>query len=190
MPDLFTILEYTAVCAGLLCVYLQTKENIWAWPFGIVSVAIYVYIFYMSNLVSDTVLNIIYIFMNAYGWYFWSTVKESESLKPITVLDGSKVVVWFLAVTIGTIIWGLTMSNFTKTDLPYPDAFTTVGSLIAQYLLARKILQNWLLWIIVDIVAIVIYIYKGLYPTAGMFFVFLLLCIKGYFDWYSHAAKK
>ena len=97
---------------------------------------------------------------------------------------------WALIIFIGASVWGFTMNTLTNADLVYFDAFTTVGSLSAQYLLARKILQNWLIWIVVDIVAINVYLIKGLYFTAFMFLIFLLLCIKGFIDWRKSIHQK
>ena len=186
VPNLMLILEIVATLAGIACVYLQTREKIIAWPFGILSVTLYVYIFFSSKLYSDTILHIIYIALNVYGWWYWSGKKHDEAQKPIKLLKSTTFIGWMIGVLIGTAVWGFAMHKMTDADLVYVDAFTTVGSLCAQFLLARKVLQNWIIWIIVDIVAVNVYIYKGLYFTSFMFFVFLLLCIKGFLDWRKH----
>lgn len=181
-PDL--ILQIIAAVTGVGCVYLQTREVIWAWPLGIISVAVSIYVFYTSQLYSDVLLHAVYVILNAYGWWHWSTNKESgEALAPITQMRRNGYLVWALVLLAGTAAMGYFMGNFLGASLSYFDAFTTVGSFIAQFLLARKVLQNWLLWIIVDVVAINVYIYKGIYIIAALFAVYLLLSIKGYYDW-------
>jgi len=176
-------LEIVAAACGLTCVYLQTKEKILAWPFGIVSVLLYVIIFYESFLYSDVLLHAIYIILNAYGWWYWSKKKDDAVDVPIINLSKTHYFIWGIVILIGTLGLGTFMGEKLGASLPYFDAFTTSGSLVAQYLLAKKVLQNWLLWIVVDVVAVSMYSYKGLYVTSLLFFAYLLLCIKGYIDW-------
>ena len=183
MPSFLQILEIIATVSGILCVYLQTREKIIAWPFGLISVGILVYVFYVSRLYSDVILHTIYIGLNIYGWWYWSSGAGQDKQAAIKRLSSAHLVLWALLIFAGTAIWGYFMNRMTNADLVYFDAFTTAGSLTAQYLLARKILQNWIIWIIVDVVAINVYIIKDLYFTAFMFFIFLLLCIKGFIDW-------
>jgi nicotinamide mononucleotide transporter len=187
MMTYITILEIIATVAGILCVYLQTKEKIIAWPFGILSVSISVFIFFRSALYSDVILHIVYIFLNIYGWWNWAHARKSENEEaPILILAKQGYFIWPFIIICGTGLLGFIMKEYAGADLAYFDAFTTVGSLVAQYLLARKILQNWILWIVVDVVAINVYLYKGLHYFAFLFFIYLLLCIKGYLDWRKH----
>lgn len=182
--DTNLILQLAATVSGILCVYLQTREKILAWPFGIVSVTISVYIFADSGLYSDVILHLVYVVLNIYGWWNWHNRRQSESTHaPILLLSRQGWFIWPITIVIGTGILGSLMGYYTDASVPYFDAFTTVGSLVAQYLLAKKVLQNWALWILVDVVAINVYIYKGIYIIAFLFFVYLLLCIKGHFDW-------
>lgn len=178
------ILQLVATVSGILCVYLQTREKILAWPFGIISVSISIYIFMQSGLYSDVLLHLVYVFLNIYGWWIWSTRRRSTAdIAPISLITNQGGIIWILAIVSGTILLGTLMGQYTDASLPYFDAFTTVGSLVAQFLLAKKVLQNWLLWILVDVVAINVYIYKEIYIIAFLFFVYLLLSAKGYFDW-------
>ena len=189
MPELLQFLEIIATITGILCVYLQTREKILAWPFGLISVTILVYIFYQKLLYSDVILHIIYIALNIYGWWFWATQSGHQSTAAVRRISKVNLLYWAMAILLGAMVWGSLMNKLTDADLAYLDAFTTVGSLCAQFLLARKILENWLIWIVVDIVAINVYLYKGLFFVAFMFFVFLLLCIKGYLDWSRSLTK-
>ncbi|MBT8189905.1 MAG: nicotinamide riboside transporter PnuC, partial [Bacteroidia bacterium] len=169
--------------SGIACVYLQTKEKISAWAFGILSVGISCFIFYHSKLYSDLLLHVVYIFLNIYGWYTWSTRGTEDDNAPILFLSRSGIMISAVTVIILAFGLGYFMGTFTDADLYYFDAFTTAGSLVAQYLLAKKYLQNWLLWIIVDVVAIPVYLYKGLYFFSFLFAVYLVLCVYGLRSW-------
>ena len=178
-----TELEIIATITGIISVALQAKEKVIAWPFAIVSVSILAYIFFFEKLYSDLGLHVIYIILNIYGWILWSQKKDTESVTPTKLLSQNGMVYSAITTVIGCGILGYMMSTYTDADLPYFDAFTTSGSLVAQYLLAKKYLQNWWLWIIVDIVAIPLYLYKGLWIISVLFTVYLAICIWGYFSW-------
>ena len=183
MEHLFQIIEIVAALLILVNVYLLTRERISAWPVGLVAVLLYLYIFASSKLYSDSLLQIVYVILNLYGWWVWSRKGPSNTHIPISRLDVQQALLWIVLAIIGSLSWGRFMSQHTNADFAYWDAFTTVASLIAQYLLARKVLENWIVWIIVDIVAINIYFLKGLYVTSILYFLLLLLCIKGIRDW-------
>ncbi len=159
-----TSIEAVAVFFGLIAVWLNVKQNIWCWPAGLIQVSLYVFIFYHAKLYSDLILHVIYIFLQLYGWYHWrfggikhDRLKVSR-LKPLIIFS------WMIVAVIGTLVWGYIMLNHTDAALPYPDAFTTVASLIAQFLMTRKNIESWILWVIVDIVAIGVYYYKAHIP--------------------------
>lgn len=184
------ILEIAGVIFTLLNVYLLTRQRILAWPLGLIGVSIYTYIFYSAQLYSDFILHIVYMILNAYGWWYWSTGRQDTSEDiPVTTLSVRDRWTWILVIIGGFLIWGYVMHTFTDAALPYPDAFTTVTSLVAQYLLARKKIENWILWIVVDVVAITIYSYKGLYPTSFLYTILLLLSISGYISWLKSAGR-
>lgn len=181
--NLFTVLEVIATLSGITCVYLQTKEKIAAWSFGILSVTISCYIFYHSKLYSDLLLHVVYIFLNIYGWYIWSTRGTEDVNAPILHLSRFGIMITAVTVIVLASGLGYFMGTFTDADLYYFDAFTTAGSLVAQYLLAKKYIQNWILWIIVDLVAIPVYLYKGLYFFSFLFGIYLIICIYGFVSW-------
>jgi nicotinamide mononucleotide transporter len=176
-------LELLGVIFGLACVTLNALENIWGWPTGLVSVGIYIFIFFDVRLYADMVLNVFFFITGVYGWYHWLTGGEKRDDLPIT---RSGLRDWGLYVAIGIvglILIGLFFDTYTDADLAYWDAYTTSFSLVAQVLMARKKLENWLIWIAVDIIATGIYWYKGLYLTAFMFAVYLILATVGYLNW-------
>ncbi len=183
------VIEIVAVITGLTCVFLQTQENQWAWPFGILSVALYVYIFGESYLFSDLLLNSIFVVLNFYGWWNWSEYSPREEIVEISQLKKDKIQIWIIISILGTLVGGYLMDTQTRAAYPYPDAFVVVASLVAQIFLARKVIENWLIWVIVDIVAIVLYIMKGLNLTAMLFVAYLALSIMGHFKWQKKFSK-
>jgi nicotinamide mononucleotide transporter len=170
----------------LINVWLLTRERILAWPFGLLGVGLYVYIFYSVRLYSDFILHIIYVILNIYGWVYWARKGPVTANRlPVTVLSGSAGISWLLMILVTFIIWGYAVDYTTDASFVYPDAFTTVASLVAQFLLARKKLENWILWILVDIVAINIYLRKDLELTAGLYTILLILSIIGLLRWFK-----
>ncbi len=187
------VLEWTAVIFGVLCVALNTRENIWGWPTGLVSVGIYIYIFLQAKLYSDSLLNGFFFATGVYGWYHWyvgnKASKQVDDL-PVTKLGTTG---WLWSIGLGLVFLlglGFFFDAYTDADLAYWDAYTTAFSLVAQVLMARKVLENWLLWIAVDIIAIGIYFYKGLYPTSLLFAIYLLLAIYGYWSWSANMRRQ
>lgn len=176
-------LEITAVIFGLLSVIFTVRQNIWCWPTGLVQVALYIIIFYEAKLYSDMILQIIYVVLQIYGWYHWLYGAKDKANLPVTKSKSTELVSWIMAGLVGMVVWGFLMNRYTDAAAPYPDAFIVVGSLIAQWLMARKRLDSWLFWIAVDVVAIAVYGYKALYFTAGLYLVFLGLCVIGLEQW-------
>ena len=178
--------EVTAVAFGLACVVLTIRQNIWAWPTGLVQVLLYIWIFKQTRLYSDMVLHIIYVPMQLYGWYHWLHGRgrgpELEQI-PITRMSGMSIVCWSTAAAAAIAIDGYVMRRYFDAALPYWDATIAVLSLVAQYLLARKVLENWAIWIAVDVIAIGVYWTKGIKLTAGLYGLFLVLATIGLVAW-------
>lgn len=175
-------IELVAAGFGLGCVVLTIRENIWCWPTGLVQVVLYIFVFYEARLYSDALLHVVYVVLQIYGWHHWLRGGPARDALPVTGL-GARFPRWIAAVLAISAAWGYGMARWTDAALPYGDAFTTMASLAAQWLLARKKLESWLLWISVDVVAIGIYAYKELYFTTGLYAIFLALATIGYFGW-------
>ena len=175
--------ENTAVIFGLLSVIFTVRQNIWCWPTGLVQVVLFIPLFYQAELYSDMTLHIIYVGQQIYGWYYWVYGAKDQPSLPVTKSKPAELAGWVAAGLVGMVIWGYLMHHLAKAAVPYPDAFIAIASLIAQWLMARKRLDSWFFWIAVDVVAIAVYIYKGLYPTAGLYLVFLGLCVIGLEQW-------
>jgi len=184
MIALMTVLEFAAVVLGLISVYLTVKQKILCWPTGIAMTILYVIIFLKAKLYSDTFENFIYIFMQIYGWYYWLYGnKAKRDSVPVRILTWKNRISWMWVIAIISSTVGFFMYKYTDASLPYWDALTTVMSLTAQWLMSKKILENWVLWISVDVMALFIYSYKGLYMTTGLYALFLILAIRGFLEW-------
>lgn len=175
-------IEVVAVIAGIVHVFLLTKGRVEAWPFGILSVALYIVIFQEARLYSDMLLHGIYVVLNFYGWWRWRKGSDEREY-PVSYMAWIERGVAVMLIILATIALGYVMDVKTDADFPFPDAFTTCASLVAQYLLAVKKRENWLIWMVVDVVAIYIYLIKGLYFTSGLYGVYLILSIIGWRKW-------
>lgn len=176
-----TALEILGTIFGFLAVYFTIRQNILCWYFGLIQVTLYSFIFYTSKLYSDMILHIIYIFLQIYGWYNWKYGGSNESTLRVTLL--TNVTFWISLTVTAAFFLGYTMQTKTDASYPYEDAFITVASLAAQYLMIKKILHSWLFWIVVDVVAIGVYFYKDLYFTAVLYLLFLIMAVIGYLEW-------
>ena len=175
-------LEWLGTITGFICIYLAAKENIWNWPVSIISVVAYSIVFYQNKLYGDAGLQIYFLGTAFYGWYIWLR-KKSTADRPIERIAGMQ----WLYVCAGIIILTLLLSMYLKantdTDVPYADGFCTAMSFTAQLLLTRKILQNWILWIVVDICYVPLYFHKHLALTAVLYIVLIIIAFIGYLDW-------
>lgn len=177
-------LEIFATIFGVLCVWLTVRQNIWCWPTGLVQVLLFIAIFYQVKLYSDLVLHVVYVGMQIYGWWFWLHGGRDRAEAKVTVQRPALRVCWLVVTVVGTALWGYGMATWTDAAVPYGDAFTTVASLAAQWMLARKRLESWFYWIAVDVAAIAIYFSKELYVTTGLYTVFLGLATYGLIRWF------
>ncbi|RZK82430.1 MAG: nicotinamide riboside transporter PnuC [Pedobacter sp.] len=179
-----TLLEWFGVITGILCVWLAAKNIIYNWPFAIVSVIIYIFIFFDSKLYADMGLQFYFLAMNFYGWYYWSKNKNNEeAARPVSLITIKEVGLSILGVIVFTLIIGFLLKSNTDASFPFIDSFCTACSIIAQVFLARKVLQNWLIWIFVDIIYVGVYISKDLYATAIMYGLYIYIASMGYLEW-------
>ena len=178
-----TGVEAIATVLGITSVFLLVRQNIWCWRPGIVMVTLYVFIFYDAKLYSDMGLQVYYIFMQVYGWVHWVRGGAANGQLPVTQLGGRGRTAWLVVCAAGTAALGFLMDAYTDAALAYWDACTTVMSLVAQFLQARKLVECWVLWIAVDVLAVGIYLVKGLYITTGLYAVFLGLAGWGLIEW-------
>ena len=178
-----TGIEALAVLFGLLCVWFCIRQNIWCWPTGLIQVTLYIYIFYEVKLYSDLILQVVYVALQLYGWHHWLHGGQNRSALPLSRLESRQLSLWVILTIAGTGGWGWGMATYTDASVPYWDAFTTVASLVAQWLMTRKKVESWVFWIAVDIVAIGVYAYKSLLLTSGLYMVFLIMATAGLLSW-------
>jgi nicotinamide mononucleotide transporter len=181
-------LEISGSLLALISIYLQIKQNVWYWPVSIVMVIVYAIVYYQTGFYADMSLQIYFCVVGIYGWYNWMFSGKSKEFSRNKHLNVSKLGLngWIssiLASIIFYIIIVYILINHTDSTVPYGDAFTTALSFTATYLLARKLIENWIFWLVADVVSVGLYIYKGLYPTAILFTILSILAIFGYRAW-------
>ncbi|OUD36035.1 nicotinamide riboside transporter PnuC [Flavobacterium sp. FPG59] len=176
-----TTLEIFGAVFGFLAVYFTIKQNIICWYFGLIQVILYCFVFYTAKLYSDMILHVIYIFLQVFGWYNWKYGGSNKSELRVTLLTNA--IFWIGLTVLASVLLGYTMQTKTDASYPYEDAFIMVASLVAQYLMIKKVVASWIFWIVVDLVGITIYSYKGLYFTAVLYVLFLIMAIMGYWEW-------
>ncbi|MCY1633146.1 nicotinamide riboside transporter PnuC [Marinifilum sp. D737] len=178
------IVEIIGTLSGLLFLYLEIKQNKWLWPVGLLTSAMYIYVFFVAKLYADMSLQFYYVFISIYGWILWSRGKrQQEKELPVVHLNMSlslKLIVASIAIYV---LIAFILVNFTDGSVPYWDAFTTALSIVATWMLARKILEQWLVWIVVNSVSLGLYIYKDLNFTAVLFFFYTTMAVVGYLQW-------
>jgi nicotinamide mononucleotide transporter len=172
-----------ATLTGLLCVWLTTKENIWCWPIGLINVGCFFVMFYEAKLYADMTLQILFFILSIQGWVVWLTKRQNANVRPTKRLSTRMMLILPIILILATIAWGYVLTHYTDASIPYLDAFIATLSIIAQFLLSSKILENWYVWIAVDVLSVGMYLYKDLYSVAFLYFVFLVLAIIGMISW-------
>jgi len=175
-------LEWLGFFSTIACIYLAAKENIWNWPISILSIVISAILYFETHLFGDFALQFYFLFTAFYGWWFWLK-KKKETEKPIVSIRTKHWAVIILTIVVLTAFLGYLLDRYTPTNVPYEDGFCTAVSLVAQIMLTRKILENWILWIFVDICYVPLLIYKGLNVYAVLYAILVAIAIKGYVDW-------
>jgi len=182
-----TWLEAVAVFFGITSVFYSIKKNILVFPTGMISTIIYVYICLKYKLYADMGINAYYFAMSIYGWYLWSRPSNGNPERPVTWLNNKGLVhaVLLFLGSYGALYFVL--ANFTDSDVPYWDSFTTASAFVGMWLMAKKKVENWIAWIITDIVSVPLYFYKGLMLTSFQFLFFTVLATIGLFEWIKAA---
>lgn len=184
-PTLFIILEVIAVIFGFLSVIYSKQNNILVYPTGIISTMIFVYLLWQWELLGDMMINIYYFSMSIYGWYIWTRKVDAEHFTPIT--NTTKKENWQgLFIFTGTLLFVFAVYEyFDKWNswTAYVDTLTTAIFFVGMWQMAKRKIENWIFWIIGDIISVPLYFYKGLTLTAIQYFVFTIIAIYGYKAW-------
>ena len=176
-------LELLAVALAVLYLMLAIRQNIWCWAAAAVSTTLYLFIMYEARLYMESALQVFYLAMAAYGWYQWRRGGEDHA--------GLKVSTWpwrshliAAAVVFGLVLLsGELLSRYSSAALPFADSFTTWGAVVATYMVARKVLENWIYWFVIDAVSVYLYLSRDLYFTAALFVAYLVMIVFGYRSW-------
>jgi len=188
------IVEIIGAVIGLAYLYLEYKANVWLWPVGVLMSLFYVVIFFNGKFYADAAIYLYYVGANLYGWRVWKLSREADkSLKNETSIGRTPRRFWFPIISLIALLWlsiYLLLSNFTDSAAPIGDAFTTAASIVAMWMLSRKYLEQWILWLVVNIVSMTLYFCKGLYPTAILYVVYVVVSVLGLLRWKRIAASQ
>lgn len=176
-------LEIAGTLAGLLYLWFEYKASIWLWPVSIIMPAIYIIVYYQAGLYADSGISIYYLLAGIYGWWAWAkhTVKGKE--KSIAFTPKRLIVPLFFVASIVFMLIGSVLSAYTNSTVPWWDSFTTALSIIAMWMLARKYVEQWLVWLVVDVASCGLYIYKELYFTSFLYGLYAVIAFFGYLKW-------
>jgi nicotinamide mononucleotide transporter len=174
--------EVFGFITGGVCVWLTVRQQIWSWPVGLANNVFFIALFFNARLFADMALQFVYIVLGILGWYWW--LRGGERRSRLHVSHASPATLASLAVLVAAATWGLTLFLRSVGDAaPFLDALTTTLSLAAQYLLTRKLIENWYVWIVADIIYIGLYAHRDLPLTAALYALFLGLCLLGLREW-------
>ncbi len=184
--------EAAAVLLAIAYLLLAIRQNLACWPAAIASAAIYTILMYQAGLYMESALQLFYIGMAIYGWFHWSRGGSRDSQLPVTVWPPAFHLPPIAAIVALSLASGYLLDHYSAAAFPYVDSFTTWGAIVTTWMVARKVLQNWHYWFVIDSVSVYLYVQRGLYLTALLFVVYLLLILVGYRSWrqslrYAHA---
>jgi len=176
--------EVTGTVLGLIYIFLSIKQNIFTWPVGLLASALYVYVFFVAKFYADMALQVYYVVVSLYGWYFWLKGSPKEGSQLEVTQTPQKLWIWLVGASVlFFVLIEFVLQNYTDSPVPMGDALTTALSLVATWMLARKYLEHWLIWIFVDFFSAVLYAIKGLWPTVVLFLVYTVMAFVGYLKW-------
>jgi len=169
------------------------RENVLTFPIGLIYAVVTVVVVARANLFADVLLNLYYVVMNAYGWYFWVYGGRERRTPQILLVAWVPKQQWLgivAVIILGTVLMGWYFATQTQASLPYPDSFTTVASFVAMWMSARKYLESWILWLIIDVIQVGLYIVKGIEAYALLYLIYLFMAVYGWFAWRRHMVAR
>ena len=175
--------EVLAVILAVAYLVLAIRQKIWCWAAAAVSTSLYLFIMYEASLYMESALQLFYLAMAAYGWYQWKRGGADHHGVKVTTWPWRNHVLAIGAVFVLVLVSGELLSRYSSAALPFADSFTTWGAIVATWMVARKILENWIYWFVIDAVSVWLYISRDLYFTAGLFVLYLVMIVIGYRSW-------
>jgi nicotinamide mononucleotide transporter len=178
-----TAIEAIAVALGLANIALIIRRSVWNYPFGIAMVVLYAHIFWQAKLYSDTGLQVFFLFVQFYGWWAWARHAGDDGRVVVVEMGPRSRLGWAAASALAAGLWGMMMHRLTDAAYPYWDGTIAMLSVAAQIMMTRRLIENWWWWIVVDVLAIGLFAVKGLWLTAGLYGVFLVMATYGLITW-------
>jgi nicotinamide mononucleotide transporter len=176
-------LEIIGAVIGLLYLFLEYKANQWLWPVGVLMPVVYVWIFFQSKFYADMGINVYYFFASIYGWIRWNQKKNEGTGLPITHTPKRSILpLTIIGLLLFTAIY-LILTRYTDSPVAAGDSLTTALSIIGMWMLAQKHAEQWWIWFVVNLTSCLLYLWKGLYPTAALFTVYTVISVLGYYQW-------
>lgn len=182
--------ELTATILALAYVILALKQSIWCWPAALLSTLLITHVMWDSALLSDALLHLYYAGMAIYGWWRWQTLTKQQGKQPVFEWCWQRHAGLIAITAILGLALGYVMANYTHADFAWIDAQTTAFSLVATWLVAKKLVSNWLYWVVIDAVCIFVYAQKHLYFLTVLFMVYTVIAVVGFFVWRSHYRRQ
>lgn len=176
-------MEVFGFLTGAACVALLVRQNIWNWPLGIANNLVFILLFYRTGLYADVGLQAFYVAISIYGWWSWLHGGRDHGALTVSRIPPLPAVLLVLAVAATTAALAWLLRHFTNSTVPVLDSLITALSLAAQFMMTRKWLENWLVWIAANCISVGLLIYKGLYVTSGLYMVYQVLCVLGWVAW-------
>lgn len=177
--------EYIAVALSMAYLLLAIKENLWCWPAAFFSTLIYTIMYWNGALLMESLLNFYYMYMAVFGWVVWRKGKANQAQRLITSWSVNRHIILIVLTTLASLAIGYVMQNYTHADFAYLDSFTTCFAVVTTYLVAKKVLENWLYWIVIDAASMYLYYEKGYYPTLVLFIFYTIMAAWGFKTWYE-----
>ena len=178
--------ELLGVAFSILYLFFSIRQNILLWPMGMVSAVLYMVVFYQSKFYAAMGLNGYYFIISIYGWIHWRKGGTQNGKEfPVSRISRRLALILLGVTSVAFLGIGVILERYTDSPIPFWDALTTAVSFTATWMLARKILEHWILWIIVDAVSMGLYLYRGLYPTLFLFAIYTTMAVIGYMKWKS-----
>jgi nicotinamide mononucleotide transporter len=181
--------ELLAVLLAIAYLVLAIRQNIWCWAAAAASTFIYLFIMYQAKLYMESVLQLFYLAMAAYGWYQWQLRRDGEGTLKVSTWPLRNHILAVGAVAVLVLTSGNVLAAYSDAALPHLDSFTTWGAIVATFMVARKILENWWYWFVIDAVSVGLYVNRGLFLTAALFIGYLVLIVIGYRAWRASMAE-
>jgi nicotinamide mononucleotide transporter len=178
-------IELIGAVLGIAYIFFSIRQSIFTWPVGLLTSVLYVWVFFVSKLYADMGLQLYYVVISIYGWYEWlkgNPDSKTEQLRVSRLNLRLGFVLLLVGIALFALIWVI-LKNYTDSPVPGADALATAFSIVATWMLARKILEHWLVWIFVDAFSIGLFLYKGLLPTVILFVVYTIMAFAGYLEW-------